>query len=282
MRDNEKAARVAAGAPIRSSATWQSPSRIRASGRRAGRLHPHRLRRLGRTGSPSIGRRSRRCWRRRRRPRTTLDQPGHRASSSTRRRCGCSAARRSRWTRARRSIPSPLPQWRVEHENLVLSGEQRATCGPPWCVPGVVYGGGDGHGRRPVQDGDQRPGARDRRRQQSLAARLRSRSRGSLPAGSPANDAASGVFNANDEGDETVNDIVDGHQPVPVASARRAVRADRRSAVQDGAATPTRLRSIRSCAARAPVRSAGARACTRSPAMPHDCSRSGELREVRI
>ena len=87
--------------------------------------------------------------------------------------------------------------------------------------------------------------------------------------------SASGVYHANDEGDETVNDIVaaiaEHAQTQP--SIRHVPLAG--GAQEDGRRTPTRWRSISSSAARARARSAGRRRCTRSPATPRGCSRNG-------
>ena len=89
-----------------------------------------------------------------------------------------------------------------------------------------------------------------------------------------ASPTASGIYHANDECDERVNDLVTaiaGH-----VSIRPSVRkvplpeASRRSA-----RTPKRWRWIRSSAARGPGRSAGHRRCTPSPATRRGCSKSG-------
>ena len=77
--------------------------------------------------------------------------------------------------------PVALAAWRPAHEQLVLGGGERAPAdrrGPA----GRRLRRRQRHGRRPLQVGEQRPGARGRRRQQPLAARLRPRPRGSLRA----------------------------------------------------------------------------------------------------
>ena len=86
---------------------------------------------------------------------------------------------------------------------------------------------------------------------------------------------ASGVFHANDECDERVNDLVTaiaGHVSI---QPERQERAAARGAAEDGRRTPTRWPSIRSCEARAPVRSGGRPRSTPCPATPRGCSRSG-------
>ena len=109
--------------------------------------------------------------------------------------------------------PVALVAWRPEHEQLVLDagGDRLRTI---VVRPGVVYGGGRGIVGDLLQVGDQRPGARRRRRQQPLAARLRPRSRGPVRAAGRRDDDAAGVYHANDEGDERVNDIVVGDRAV--------------------------------------------------------------------
>lgn len=124
--------------------------------------------------------------------------------------------------------PIPLVQWRVEHEQTVLSanGPQLRTA---VIRPGVVYGGGSGivgdlfkmatNGLvRVIGDGNNHWPLIYDRDLADLYARLAAR------------DDASGVFNANDEGDERVNDIVAAigpylpHKPdvrhVPIEEAR--------------------------------------------------------------
>jgi nucleoside-diphosphate-sugar epimerase len=124
--------------------------------------------------------------------------------------------------------PLALVQWRVEHEAAVLAA-QSDVLRTAVVRPAVVYGGGDGivgdlfkmatNGLvRVIGDGNNHwPLIYDR----DLA---------DLYGKIAANDSASGVFNANDEGDETVNDIVSAispylpHRPdvryVPIEEAR--------------------------------------------------------------
>ena len=124
--------------------------------------------------------------------------------------------------------PLPLVEWRPSHEELVLSA---ATESLRTAVvrPGVVYGGGAGivgdlfkmatNGLvRVIGDGNNRWPLIYDRDLADLFVRI------------AANDTASGVFNANDEGDERVNDIVAAispylpHNPdvrhVPIEEAR--------------------------------------------------------------
>jgi nucleoside-diphosphate-sugar epimerase len=96
-----------------------------------------------------------------------------------------------------------------------------------------------------------------------------------------ANPEAAGIYHANDEGDERVNDIVGAIKPylpvrpdvryVPIEEARHkmGVYADA-------------MRSIRWSAARGRGRSAGRRRCTRWPATPRACSKSGANRELKL
>ena len=124
--------------------------------------------------------------------------------------------------------PLPLVEWRPSHEELVLSA---ATESLRTAVvrPGVVYGGGAGivgdlfkmatNGLvRVIGDGNNRWPLIYDRDLADLFVRI------------AGNDTASGVFNANDEGDERVNDIVAAispylpHNPdvrhVPIEEAR--------------------------------------------------------------
>ncbi len=124
--------------------------------------------------------------------------------------------------------PLPLVEWRPSHEQMVLSASTEALR-TAVVRPGLVYGGGAGivgdlfrmatNGLvRVIGDGNNRwPLVYDR----DLA---------DLYVRIAANNKASGVFNANDEGDERVNDIVAAispylpHHPdvrhVPIEEAR--------------------------------------------------------------
>lgn len=121
--------------------------------------------------------------------------------------------------------PIPLVSWRPDHEKLVLkaAGERLRTV---VIRPGVVYGGGTGivgdlfkaatNGLvRVIGDGNNHwPLVYDR----DLA---------DLYARAVAHEAAAGVFHANDEGDERVNDIVGAIAPyLPVQPDVRHVPLD--------------------------------------------------------
>ncbi|MFN7918114.1 MAG: NAD(P)H-binding protein [Vicinamibacterales bacterium] len=145
--------------------------------------------------------------------------------------------------------PVALVEWRVEHERVVLeaNGSQLRTA---VVRPGVVYGGGSGimadlfkmawNGLvRVVGDGN------------NHWATVYDRDLADLYVKIAADDSASGVFNANDEGDETVNDIVAAvgpylpHKPdvryVPIEEARAKM-----GPVADALALDQVIRSARS------------------------------------
>jgi nucleoside-diphosphate-sugar epimerase len=148
--------------------------------------------------------------------------------------------------------PVALAEWRVEHDRMVLNGntEQLRTA---VVRPGVVYGGGEGivgdlfkmasNGLvRVIGDGNNHwPLVYDR----DLA---------DLYVKLVANDAAAGVFNANDEGDETVNDIVTAigpylaHRPdvrnVPIEEARAKMGPYADALALDQIVRSTRSREI--------------------------------------
>ncbi len=148
--------------------------------------------------------------------------------------------------------PIALAEWRVEHNELVL-----AANGPHLRTavirPGVVYGGGQGligdlfkmatNGLvRVVGDGNNHwPTVYDR----DLA---------DLYVRVAASDDASGVFNANDEGDESVNDMVAAispylpHKPdvryVPIEEARSKMGPFADALALDQIVRSTRSRAI--------------------------------------
>ncbi|HUR34540.1 MAG TPA: NAD-dependent epimerase/dehydratase family protein [Vicinamibacterales bacterium] len=145
--------------------------------------------------------------------------------------------------------PVAVADWRVEHENLVLDArsDQLRTA---IVRPGVVYGGGTGmigdlfkmasNGLvRVIGDGNNHWPLVYERDLADLFTRIAT------------NDDASGVFNANDEGDETVNDIVAAispylsHRPdvryVPLEEARTKM-----GPVADALALDQVIRSTRS------------------------------------
>ena len=128
--------------------------------------------------------------------------------------------------------PIDLVSWRPEHERMVLdAGDSLRTV---VVRPGVVYGGGDGmvgdlfksasNGLvRVVGDGNNHWPLVYDRDLADLYARLASR------------EDATGVYHANDEGDERVNDLVDAIKPylpvkpdvrhVPIEEARTKMGA---------------------------------------------------------
>jgi nucleoside-diphosphate-sugar epimerase len=148
--------------------------------------------------------------------------------------------------------PIALAEWRPEHEAMVLAAHtpQLRTA---VVRPGVVYGGGKGtmgdlfkmatNGLvRVVGDGNNHwPTIYDR----DLA---------DLYVRITVNDAASGVFNANDEGDESVNDIVSAispylpHKPdvryVPIEEARSKMGPFADALALDQIVRSTRSRAI--------------------------------------
>ena len=167
-----------------------------------------------------------------------------------------------------------MRRWRPEHEELVLDAANGASAHRSWCARasstaaatgmvgdlfksatnGLVRVVGDGNNHWPlVYDRDladlyaRLVGARRRdRRLSRQRRRRRARQRHRR-----------------------------GHRAVPAGAARRAARADRRGALEDGRLRRRAVAGSASCAVRAPGRSAGRRACTRSPATPRGCSRSG-------
>ena len=129
--------------------------------------------------------------------------------------------------------PVAVAEWRIEHENLVLEAN-RSDLRTAVVRPGLVYGGGTGtiadlfkmatNGLvRVIGDGNNHWPLVYDRDLADLFGRI------------AANDGASGVFNANDEGDETVNDIIGAispylsHRPdvryVPLEEARSKMGA---------------------------------------------------------
>lgn len=148
--------------------------------------------------------------------------------------------------------PIALAEWRVEHDAMVLAANtpQLRTA---VVRPGVVYGGGKGlmgdlfkmatNGLvRVVGDGNNHwPTIYDR----DLA---------DLYVRIAGNDEASGVFNANDEGDESVNDIVAAispylpHKPdvrnVPIEEARSKLGPLADAMALDQIVRSTRSRAI--------------------------------------
>jgi len=102
--------------------------------------------------------------------------------------------------------PIALVAWRPAHEQRVLALRDRRNPAHRDSARSRVRRlprDGGGH----LQGCGEQSRPRDRPRRQSLAARLRPRSRGALRARRDES-GRSGVFHANDEGDERVNDLV--------------------------------------------------------------------------
>ena len=168
--------------------------------------------------------------------------------------------------------PIPHVAFRPAHEKLVLdaaSDRLRTMV----VRPGVLYGGGNGligdifkaasNGLvRVIGDGNNHwPLVYDR-------------DLGDLYARLAASPDATGVFHANDEGDERVNDIVSAIKPyLPVKPDVRYVPIE--EARHKMGAYADALALDRWSAARAHVRWDGRRRCIRSLATPHACSKSG-------
>src|SRR6478672_7063641 len=167
----------------------------------------------------------------------------------------------SLWVLGRSSLPlderAPLnpvavAEWRVEHEELVLQAN-RSDLRTAVVRPGIVYGGGTGmvadlfkmatNGLvRVIGDGNNHWPLVYDRDLADLFGRI------------AANDAASGVFNANDEGDETVNDIIGAispylsHRPdvryVPLEEARNKMGVYADALALDQVIRSTRSREL--------------------------------------
>ena len=104
-----------------------------------------------------------------------------RRSSSTRRASGCSGRRRRRSTRLLPLNPIEQSAWRAPHEQRVLDAA-RADLRTRRRPPGHRLWRLARDRRRSVQGGRQRPGSGDWHRRESLAARLRPRSRRAVSA----------------------------------------------------------------------------------------------------
>jgi nucleoside-diphosphate-sugar epimerase len=148
--------------------------------------------------------------------------------------------------------PIALAQWRAEHE-AVVAGANSAQLRTAVIRPGVVYGSGGGivgdlfkmasNGLvRVIGDGNNRWPLVYDRDLADLYARVAGR------------DDANGVFNANDEGDERVNDIVTAigpylsHKPdvrhVPLEEARAKMGPYADALALDQVIRSTRARSL--------------------------------------
>jgi nucleoside-diphosphate-sugar epimerase len=148
--------------------------------------------------------------------------------------------------------PVALAEWRPAHEQIVLSAMSE-TVRTAVIRPGVVYGGGAGmvgdlfrmasNGLvRVVGDGNNRWPLVYDRDLADLFVRI------------AGNDSASGVFNANDEGNERVNDIIAAigpyltHRPdvrhMPITEARLKMGAYAEVLALDQVVRSTRSRAI--------------------------------------
>ena len=175
--------------------------------------------------------------------------------------------------------PVSLVSWRPEHEQLVLRAGRSASSHDRRSS-GHRVRRGPRHRRRPSQVRVQRPGARRRRRQQSLAARVRPRSGGFVCAAGGGRGRGRRLPRQRRRGRarerHRVGDRARICRFVPTCGTCRSRRPGARWGL-----SPTRWRSIRWSAARAPARSAGRRRSIRSPAMRRGCSRNGGRREPR-
>ena len=233
VRDNEKARRVAkrGGHPV--VGDLAEPESFRGSADGAGRLRARGVRRASGRG-PAIEQAALETMiAAAKRPRTAgVDRAGqavrHLHVGRLDPRPDAGAGDRGRADQSDRSSSS----FRPAHEQLVLDAASD-TLRTVVVRPGVVYGGGNGmvgdifkaasNGLvRVVGDGNNHWPLVYDRDLADLYARL------------AAHDDASGIYHANDEGDERVNDIVGRDQAVPAGEAGRAARADRGSAAQDG------------------------------------------------
>ena len=146
--------------------------------------------------------------------------------------------------------PIAIVSCRPAHEQLVLdaAGDHLRTV---VVRPGVVYGGGSGIVGDIFKSASNGLVRVDRRRQQPVAARLRPRSRRICTRGWPRSADASGIYHANDEGDERVNDIVARDQAVSAgagptcATCRSRKRGTKMGAYADALALDQVVRSPR-------------------------------------
>ena len=268
VRDPEKAERltVARRHALSSASSARRSVRLPAIDGADAVIHTA-LRRARRAASRRIARRSKRSSR-------ALPSGGQRRADLHLHlgRLGAGHDDAGRWTKTAPLDPADYVAWRPAHEQLVLDAGANG-------LRTVVVRPGDRlrrlarHRVGPAEGRAERAGARDRAGQESLADRLRSRSRPSSTCGCCRRRTRAGIFHANDEGDERVNDIVEAiadhltqrpdvrHMPMPEARRKLGTYAD-------ALALDQRVRSPR------PRRSAGRRRCPASPRTSRGCSKS--------
>ena len=189
-----------------------------------------------------VGPRARRSSRRRsntivaaaKRPRTAgADGAGEAVRHLHVGRVGARAVAASRPTEDAPVNPIALTAWRPAHEQFVLDAatDQLRTM---VVRPGVVYGGGNGMVGDLFKSASERAGARRRRRQQPLAARLRPRSRRPLRAAGRAARTRRASTTRTTKATSASTTSSAAIKPYLPVQARRAARADRGSADEDG------------------------------------------------
>ena len=225
VRNSEKAARSRRAARIPCSVMLGEPASYADAAAAADGVVHDRVRATRRAARRSTRRRIDTILAVRRQPRAR--------SSSTHRASGCSALPRRRRTKRAALNPIELSAWRPAHETRVLDA---ATAGWRTIVvrPGIVYGGVRGIVGDVLKDAAN-----------SLVRVIGSgdnhwpliydRDLADLYVRSATNPEASGVYHANDEGDETRQRHRRGHQRAREDDAERAARAARRGEEEDGA-----------------------------------------------
>ena len=145
----------------------------------------------------------------------------------------CWAPRQSRWTKSAPLVTMEISAWRVPHEQLV---KDAVTMSLRTIIvrPGVVY-----TGRRGIVSDLLKNALNGLVRVIGPGTNhwpcVYDRDLGELYVRLAESAEASGVYFANDEADETVNDIVEAVANHLVAATRCPARADRGGALEDGA-----------------------------------------------
>ena len=248
------------------SARRRARARLTAAGRRAPDRRPADIaanRERARTAStPTCTRRFERLAARRRARRAGHPDRSRRRLAGRARRVhlhlgglGAGPRRASPPTSPRRSIRRRTSPFRREHEQL-CSNRTAAACAPSSSGPASSTAAAAASSPRCCATPTTASSA------SSAAARTTGRS--STIATSPTctcacspRPQASGLFHANDESDERVNDLVEAMSLQVAAQARGALHADWRSARPSWAPTPTPSSSIRWCGRRGRAKSAG-------------------------